>query len=83
MASQITGVSVVNSIFVQAQIKENTKAPRHWPLWGGSTGWPVKSPFKGQETRNIFPFHDVIMKFPLPALPAINNLHNVNGVHNI
>ena len=20
--------------FVQAQIKENTKAPRHWPLWG-------------------------------------------------
>ena len=24
--------------FVQAQIKENTKAPRHWPLWGESTG---------------------------------------------
>ena len=24
--------------FVQAQIKENIKAPRHWPLWGESTG---------------------------------------------
>ena len=24
--------------FVQAQIKENMKVPRHWPLWGESTG---------------------------------------------
>ena len=24
--------------FVQAQIEENIKAPRHWPLWGESTG---------------------------------------------
>ena len=24
--------------FVQAQIKENIKAPRHWPLWGESIG---------------------------------------------
>ena len=24
--------------FVQAQIKENIKAPRHWPLWRESTG---------------------------------------------
>ena len=23
---------------VQAQIKANTKTPRHWPLWGESTG---------------------------------------------
>ena len=23
--------------FIQAQIKENIKAPRHWPLWGEST----------------------------------------------
>ena len=39
MASQITGVS-----FVQARIKENINAPRHWPLWGEFTGsvkiWP-------------------------------------------
>ena len=37
MASQITGDTIVHST-VQAQIKENTKAPRHWPLWGESTG---------------------------------------------
>ena len=24
--------------FVQAQIKENMKAPRHWPLWGEFIG---------------------------------------------
>ena len=26
------------SLFAQAQIKENIKGPRHWPLWGGFTG---------------------------------------------
>ena len=40
MASQITGVSIVylNRL---AQIKENIKAPHHWPLWGNSpvSGW--------------------------------------------
>ena len=25
-------------LFAQAQIKENNKASRHWPLWGVSTG---------------------------------------------
>ena len=24
--------------FVQALLKENIKAPRHWPLWGEFTG---------------------------------------------
>ena len=24
--------------FIQTQIKENIKAPRHWPLWGEFTG---------------------------------------------
>ena len=83
MASQTTGVSMVNSIFVQAQIKENAKAPRHWSLWGGSIGWPVNSPHKGPVTRKMFPLDDVSMKFPLPALSAINNVHSVNGVHHI
>ena len=32
-ASQIIGASIVHSIFVQAQIKENMKALRHWLLW--------------------------------------------------
>ena len=38
MASQITGVSIVYSSPYSAQIKENIKAPRHWPLWEEFTG---------------------------------------------
>ena len=43
--------------FIQAQIKENIKASRHWPMCRKFTGdhqWPV--------TRKMFPFDDVIMK---------------------
>ena len=35
MAPQITGLEcLLNGL----QIKENIKAPRHWRLWGESTG---------------------------------------------
>ena len=45
--------------FVQGQIKENIKAPCHWPLWG-THWWPVDSLHKGPVTRKMFPFDDVI-----------------------
>ena len=35
--------------FARAHIKENIKAPRHWPLWGESTG---ESGFPSQRTIN-------------------------------
>ena len=38
MASQITGGSIACSTVCSAQIKENSKAPRHWPLWWEFTG---------------------------------------------
>ena len=38
IASQITSLTVVYSPFIQTQIKENHKAPRHWPLCGEFTG---------------------------------------------
>ena len=38
MASQITSLTVVTQSFIQAQIKENTKAPRYWHLCGEFTG---------------------------------------------
>ena len=38
MEPQITGVRSFAQPFIQAQIKENTKAPRHWPLCGNFTG---------------------------------------------
>ena len=62
MASQITGVLLFAQRFVQAQIKQNINAPRHWPLWGESNSdrlvdfrhkWPV--------TLEMFPVDDVIM----------------------
>ena len=37
MAFQITGVSIF-LLLVLVQIKENIKAPRHWPLWGEFIG---------------------------------------------
>ena len=40
--------------FIQAQIKENINAPRHWPLCG-------ESPHERPVTRKMFPFDDVIM----------------------
>ena len=49
--------------FVQARIKENTNAPRHWPLWGESTGDRWNPPHKRPITRKMFPFDDVIMQF--------------------
>ena len=42
--------------FVHAQIKENIKAPRHWPLWGEFTGdrWIPRT--KGKLRRKCFQF---------------------------
>ena len=37
MASQITS-RLFTQPFIQTQIKENIKAPRHWPLCGEFTG---------------------------------------------
>ena len=37
MAFQITSLTIVTRAFVQAQIKENIKAPCYWLLWGEFT----------------------------------------------
>ena len=38
IASQIVSLRIVYSTVIQTQIKENIKAPRHWPLCGEFTG---------------------------------------------
>ena len=38
MAPEITSLTIVYAAFIQAQIKENMKVPRHWPLCGEFTG---------------------------------------------
>ena len=48
MASQIT-YWLFAQPFVQAQIKENIKTPRHWPLWGKS---PVTGESPSQRASN-------------------------------
>ena len=49
---------LLNQPFIQAQIRENIKAPRHVR---GIHRWPVYSPHKGPVTWKMFPFDDVIM----------------------
>ena len=54
-------------LFVQAQIKEITKAPRHLAFVSGIHRWPLNSPHKGPVTRKKFPFDDVFMITPIVA----------------
>ena len=66
---------------IQAQITENIKAPRHWPLCGEFTGdqwiplhkWPV--------TRKRFPFDDVIIevKLHLPSTILLSGFQRLSG----
>ena len=57
VASQITSLSIAQ-LFVLAQIKDNIKATRHWPLWRGFTG---KFPSQRDSDAEKLPFDDVIM----------------------
>ena len=63
MASQITSLTIVYSTF-HGQIKENSKAPRRWPLCGYFT---LNYPDKGPVTRKMLLFDDIIMLLILSA----------------
>ena len=39
--------------FIQAQNKENLKAPRHWPLWGEFTGTGEFTAQKASSAENV------------------------------
>ena len=62
MASQSPASLLFTQPLIVAQIKENLKTLRHWPMCGEFTGgrwiprkkWPV--------TGKMFPFDDVIMR---------------------
>ena len=62
IASQITSLTIVYSIVIQAQIKENIKAPRHWPLCGEITGTGEFPAQRASNAENV-PFDDVIMVY--------------------
>ena len=64
VASQIAASPSFTQPRIQAQIKENIKAPRHWHLCGEFTGDRWIHRRKGHAvTRKMFPFDDVFM-FP-------------------
>ena len=48
MASQITSLTIVYTTIYPGKDKKNTKAPRHWPLWGEFTGDRWITQTKGQ-----------------------------------
>ena len=56
-----TASRLFTQAFIQAQINKNTKAPRHWHLWGEFTG---DREFPAQRANNaeMFANDDVIMR---------------------
>ena len=60
MASQITNLTIFYSTVIRAQITENIKAPRQWPLWGEFTGNRWFSALMASNPK-MLPFDDVIL----------------------
>ena len=71
IASQITGVLIVTQPSVQAQIKGNFIAPRHWPFWGEFTcDWWIPCKKRASNAEN-FPFDHVIMNHVLQCIDVL------------
>ena len=89
-ASQSTSVST--ELFVQTQIKENIKAPHHWPLWGELIGarfreWFLIIPFLvplwhfWAKTSKVTLKH--YRKRHWVQFAIISNLHMINSSWNL
>ena len=60
MASQITGVSIVDSTICSGE-DQRKQSSASLAFVRGIHPWPVNSPHKGPVTRKMLPFDDVIM----------------------
>ena len=83
MASKSPAPRLFTQPFVQAQIKEDIKAPRHWSLWGES---PVTCEFPAQRASNakMLPFDDVTMGARgswRPSSPTCCLVHDDKGLY--
>ena len=69
IASKITSLTIVYST-VYSHIKENIKAPRHWPLWGKFTGdrWIPIQRASNAENVSIWWRHHVLSICPFQWL---------------
>ena len=65
MTSQITSLTVFTQPFLQTQIKENIKAPRHWPLCGEITGTDEFPAQRASNAENVSIWwrHHVLLAF--------------------
>ena len=62
MAFQITSPTIVFSIIYSGADKRKLQSYASLAFMGGIHRGPVNSPHKGQVTRKMFPFDDVIME---------------------
>ena len=60
--------------FIQEQIKENIKAPRHWAFVRGIHRWPVNSPHKGPVTRKLWTFDDAMEALFVKEIPGLYDI---------
>ena len=61
LASQITGASMVCSTDCSGADQRKHQSSASLAFVRGIHRWPVNSPHKGPVTREMFPFHNVIM----------------------
>ena len=73
MASQITGVSIVNSTVCSGADQRKHQISSSLAIVREIHRWPVNSPHKGLATRKMFPFDDVIM--------FVSFIQLVNGIY--
>ena len=76
IASQITSLTTVYSIFIQTQIKEKHQSSALLACVRGIHRWPMNSPHKWPVTRKMFPFDDVIMKTSASSLLCTHVSYN-------
>ena len=75
MAFQISGVSIFVQPFVQSQIKEIIKAPRHWPLCGEFSGGHHVIYSISQEICTRFCFVVVMQSFIMNSHKVFIHIH--------
>ena len=64
MASLITSLTLFTQPFIRVQIKENIKAPRHWPLcweFTGSGEFPAQMASNAENVSIWWRHHDIFL----------------------
>ena len=76
MASQITSFTIVCSTVYSGADQRKHQSPASLAFMRGVHRWPVNSPHKGQVTRKMFPFDDVIMNLTTMRNSYMDNCYN-------